>query len=150
MRVGDELGRLGMRRATREYVRHRLAFVRRERRHIDERLHLVTAGRPDDGAGIGVTGEDNRPSDSLKRPVERRDVVLERRQRQGNGDCFDSARRERRNHLGPTRSVGPGAMDEHDRRIVHRHSFLPKSRPARFPSPQRLHPAGDGPPDLVR
>ena len=71
MRVRRELGRLRVRGAAVEHVRHRLAFVRGERGHVDERLHLVAAGRPDDRAGIGVAGEDDRPLDPLERPVER-------------------------------------------------------------------------------
>ena len=66
-----------MRRAAVEDVGHRLAFVRSERCHVDERLHLVAAGRPNDRAGIGVASEDNRPFDSLERPIERGDIVVE-------------------------------------------------------------------------
>jgi hypothetical protein len=66
-----------MRRATIEDIGHRLTFVRRERGDVDERLHLVAAGRPNDRAGIGVASEDNRPFGSLERPVERGDVIAE-------------------------------------------------------------------------
>ena len=66
-----------MRLAASEHVRDRLAFVRGERGHIDKRLHLLAARRPDDPAGISVAGEHNRSLHPLERPVERRDVVLE-------------------------------------------------------------------------
>ena len=127
MRVRGELRRLRMRRAASEHVRDRLAFVRGERGHIDERLHLVAARRPDDPAGIGVAGEDNGSLHSLERPVERSDVVVEGGQRQRRGHSLDAARREHRNDLRPTRPVGPGAVGEHHRRIAfRRHPVAPR------------------------
>ena len=73
--VGRELGRLRMRLSAIENVRDRLALVRRERGHIDERPHLLVPRRPDHGTGIGVAGENDRSRHPLERSVERRDVV---------------------------------------------------------------------------
>ena len=67
-----------MRRAASEDVSDGLAFVRGERGDVDERLHLVAPGRPDDRASIGVAGQDDRPFHPFERPVERGDVVVER------------------------------------------------------------------------
>ena len=138
MRVRRELGRLRMRLAAREHVRDRLAFVGGERGHIDERLHLLAAGRADDGAGIGVGDEHGRPGYALERPVERRDIVGERCQRQRRRDRFDAARRQRRDHLRPARSVSPGAMDKHHAHIVRGHRYPPccpvTASPLRRPS----------------
>ena len=65
-----------------EDVRDRLALVRRQGGDVDQRLHLVAARRRDHGAGIGVTGQDDRPRHPLQGAIERRHVILERCQRQ--------------------------------------------------------------------
>ena len=124
--VRRELRRLRMRLAAREHVRDCLAFVRCERGDIDERLHFVAARRRDDRAGVSVADENDRRGDALERPVERRDIVGERCQRQRRRDRFDPARCERRNHFRPARSVSPGAMDEHDAHVIHRHLVPPE------------------------
>src|ERR1700679_1255694 len=50
-----------------------------------------------------------------------------------SGDRFDAARREGHDHLRPARPVGPGAMDEHHRRIVRCHPVAPDIAALRGP-----------------
>ena len=118
MIVGRELGRLRMRLGAVEHVRDRLALVRSQGGDVDERLHLLAARRRNHGAGVGVAGEDDWPRDPFQRAIERRHVVVERGQRQRRRRHLEAVGRQRPDDLRPARSVGPGAMDEHNARIL--------------------------------
>ena len=57
---GASFGACGMRLGAIEHIGDRLAFVRRQRGDIDQRLDLVAARRRDHGAGIGMAGQHDR------------------------------------------------------------------------------------------
>ena len=130
MIVGRELGRLRMRLGAVEHIRDRFALVRSERGDVDQRLHLLVARRPDDGSGIGVADENDRPCHPLQGSIKRRHVVPERGQRQWRRHHLDAVGRQRRDDLRPARSVGPGAVDQDDAHTIRLHGQLP-SEPGR-------------------
>jgi len=101
-----------------EDVRDRFPLIRSQGGDIDERFHRLIARRRDNRAGIGMADEHDRPRHALERAVQRHHVFLKRCQRQWRRDDLDAPGRQRPDDLCPARSIGPGAMDEHDVYIV--------------------------------
>ena len=91
--VGSQLGRLRVRRRCGR--RHPRRFRPRPEPGRPRRRAPCTfssARCRDDGAGIGVADENDRPRHALERSVERRHIILERCQRQRRRDHLDARR----------------------------------------------------------
>ena len=72
------------------------------------------AGLGDDGAAVGMADEQDRPVLERDRPLDGSDVVREGRQWILDRDDVQAGLFEDRDHLGPTRAVRPGTVDEDD------------------------------------
>jgi hypothetical protein len=74
--VGPEFGGLRVRLASIENIADGLAFVRRQRRDIDQCGYFQVACPGDDGATVRVAGQHDRAIEPLKDPVDGCDVAV--------------------------------------------------------------------------
>ena len=77
---GAELRRLGMRRGAIEHVRDFLAFVRRKRAHVDQRLHALGSRQRYHRAGISLSRQYDWPFDPVQAAVQSRHILCKRGQ----------------------------------------------------------------------
>ena len=132
--VGSQLGRLRVRLGAIEDVGDGFSLVWSQGGDINERFHLLVRRRGDDGACIRMAGKNDRPGHSLQRPIEGRHIIPKRRQRQRCRDDLRTLTRERRDHFGPTRTVGPSAVNEYNGQIMRGHYCAPSVRRSAAPS----------------
>src|SRR5216684_6669502 len=93
--------------------------------YVDQRLHSLGACESYDRAGVGVSGQYDRPFRPVQTAVKGGYVVSKRGQRKRRRQHLNGLTLECRYDPSPTRSIRPCSMGEHYAHILHRHPVAP-------------------------
>src|SRR5262249_9290562 len=101
-----------------KHLCHSLAFIRRERCNIHQRLDSLVAYPCSDSPSVRVTGENNPAIGAFEDVSQRRNVIGKRSQWNRSANDSEPLAFERENDVPPAGAIRPRSMNEYDSGVL--------------------------------